>query len=160
MNDGEKYTSLLLRHRKLVWRLCRRYSKRDPARCAELVQDVSIALWEHFGTLRPDAGPLEEKAWVYAKTRAVLTGMHRKSRVETVPLAGWMADLIADDRDRERELARDLLEELPEADRRLMQMRLAGYDASEIGQALGLTPNAVYQRIYRIIIKLKQITNE
>ena len=37
-----------------------------------------------------------------------------------------------------------------------MQMRNEGYYAREIGQALGIEPNAVYQRAFRILARLKK----
>ena len=45
---------------------------------------------------------------------------------------------------------------LSNEDRRLMQMRLDGYDAAEIAQALGIERNTVYQRVNRIINKLRK----
>ena len=160
MHDGKKYTDLLLRYRELIWRLCRRYARRNPERCAELVQEVSVALWEHYGRLRKDATPFEERAWVIWNTRAVLVAIERHPQVKTVTLAARMLDSIADDRDRDRELVAELMAALSDDDRRLLQLRLDGYSAEEIGGQMGLTRNAVYQRIYRIINKLKQISNE
>lgn len=64
MTDGEKYTKLLLRHRKLVWRLCRRYARGDYDRCADLVQEVAVALWEYYGRLRVGTTVGEERILV------------------------------------------------------------------------------------------------
>jgi RNA polymerase sigma factor (sigma-70 family) len=86
--------------------------------------------------------------------------MHRNKREEEEPLADWMADAIADKRDDDSDRVQELLEELPDEDRRLIQLRLDGYDGSEIGEIMGLKRDAVYQRIKRIIDKLKQISNE
>jgi RNA polymerase sigma factor (sigma-70 family) len=160
MHDGEQYTKILLRHKKLIWRLCRRYAKHDAKRCSDLVQEVSIALWEYYGRLQPDAGTLEETWWVLSVTRLVLRNMHRHKREEEQPMADWMADTIADNSNNDSDRVQELLAELPEEDRRLIQLRLDGYSGSEIGEIMGLKRDAVYQRIKRIIDKLKQISNE
>lgn len=160
MNDGEQYTSLLLRHKKLIWYLCRRYAKRDPDRCCDLVQEVSIALWERYVLRKPARGALAEMRWVARNANTLLRNIHRGKHLEEVPLADWMADSIADNRDRERDLVQELMAALPDEDRQLLQMRLDGYEVQEIGQMMGLTPNAVYKRIAQIIKKLKQIYHE
>ena len=160
MSDGEQYTTLLLQHKKLIWYLCRRYAKRDPDRCCDLVQEVSIALWERYVLRKPNHGALAEMRWVTRNTNTLLRNIHRRKQLEEVPLADWMADSIADNRDRERNLVQELIDALPDEDRHLLQMRLDGYEVQEIGQMMGLTPNAVYKRIARIIMKLKQINHE
>ena len=160
MRDGEQYTKILLRHKKLIWRLCRKYAKHDAERCADLVQEVSVALWEYYGRLHPDAGAIGETWWVLSVTRLVLRNMHRHKREEEQPIADWMADAIADKRDDDSNRVQELLEELPDEDRQLIQLRLDGYNGSEIGEMMGLKREAVYQRIKRIIDKLKQISNE
>ena len=160
MNDGEQYTSLLLRHRKLIWFLCYRYARRDADRCKDLVQEVSIALWEYYGRRKPGTRPLDEVRWVSRNTNTLLRNMHRGPQHDMLPLADWMADSIADPGDNGRDLLEELMEALPDSDRRLLQMRLDGYSADEIGKAMHLSRDAVYQRIKRIIDKLKQISHE
>ena len=49
----------------------------------------------------------------------------------------------------------DLLTLLPEDEERLMYIRLEGYDAQEIADAFGIDRNAVYQRVNRIMNKLR-----
>ena len=62
MDRHESYTALLVRHRQLVWALCWARAHGDRERCRDLVQDVSLSLWEHFGKLRPGANTLTLKA--------------------------------------------------------------------------------------------------
>lgn len=159
MTDGEQYTTLLLRHRKLIWRLCRRYAKHDPDRCADLVQEVSIVLWEHYGRLQPGAGQLAEARWVVTYTRQALRNLHRGKGRQGMPVAVW-SDSQAGDDPSGRDLVSELTDVLPDEERRLLQMRLDGYSANEISRRMGLSRDAVYQRISRIIKKLKQIYNE
>jgi RNA polymerase sigma factor (sigma-70 family) len=68
-------------------------------------------------------------------------------------------NLRAEDDDDTRQRARDLVDTLPDDDRRLMLMRFDGYSAEEIGQALGISANSVYQRMHRITQRLKKKVN-
>lgn len=160
MNDSDTYTSLLLRHRKLIWRLCRRYARHDADRCADLVQEVSIALWEHYGCLRPDAGPLQERFWVISQTRTLLRNLHRGDEPPMVRLTQEMADSLADERDKGNDLLEILIDSLTEEERRLLQLRFDGYNADEIAWRTGLSRDVVYQRLHRIVNKLKQYGKE
>lgn len=161
MKDSDTYTDLLLRHRKLIWRLCWRYAKRDNDYCNDLLQEVTLALWEHLGRLRPDASSFEEKAWVFWSTRTVLYDIWRRAQRQPALVFDYEMDgLASDEGDDVGELVDELLASLAAEDRLLIQMRLDGYEAAEIGEALGLSPSTVYQRIHRIIQKLKKEANE
>ena len=161
MTDAERYTTLLLRHRNTIWRLCYNYARHEHGHVEDLVQEVCIALWERFGRLRPNAGVAAERLWVVFNTRDTLRLLHRQRqrRPPHEPLADTLADTIPDDRDSLHQLAADIIDSLNDYDRHFMQMILDGYDASEIGRSLGITPNAVYQHTYRIIQKLKIINH-
>lgn len=148
----QAYTELLRRHRRLVWTLCWTRAHGDYECCRDLVQEVSLSLWEHYGRLRPNATALQERAWVLWHTRSVLDHLHRRPSPTLVPLP---PNLPADD-DTGRETLDDLLATLDSVDRKLVTMRLEGYDAAEIGRALGIKRDAVYQRLHRIIERLRK----
>lgn len=158
MTDAERYTALLLRHRHTIWRLCYNYARHVHGQVDDLVQEVCIALWEHFGRLRPDAGTAAERLWVVFNTRDTLRQLHRQRlrQPQNEPITDTLANTLPDDRDDLHQLATDIVSSLNDDDRRFVQMILDGYDATEIGRALGLSTNAVYQRNYRIIQKLKK----
>lgn len=160
MNTDDPYTTLILRHKKLIWHLCRRYARRDADRCCDLVQEVSVALWEYYGRRKPGSGLVAERRWVALNTNTLLRNMHRAGRATETPVDNWQESAIADDCDHARDLVQDLMAALPDDDRKLLQLRLDGYSGSEIGEQMGLSRDAVYQRINRIIKKLKQISHE
>lgn len=151
-NSQQAYTELLRRHRPLVWTLCWTRARGDYERCRDLVQEVSLSLWEHYGSLRPNATALQERAWVFWHTRTVLDHLHRHPSPTLVPLP---AEMPASEED-SREALAELLDSLGEEDQRLVRMRLDGYEAEEIGRALGINRNAVYQRLHRIIERLRK----
>ena len=160
MNNGDHYTDLILRHKKLIWNLCRRYARLDADRCRDLVQEVSVGLWEYYGRSKPPSGLVHEMRWVVRNTNTLLRNMHRARQPEMVYVERWMAESIAAEGDDPRDLVHDLMDALSEDDRQILQMRFDGYIAEEIGDKLGLSREAVYQRINRIIKKLKKISNE
>lgn len=152
MDSRQSYTDLLRRHRPLVWTLCWTRAHGDYERCRDLVQEVSLSLWEHFGRLRPNAGPLQERAWVLWHTRTVLNHLHRRPSPTLVPLR----DDVAAEEDDSQEQLDDLLAPFSDSDRQLVQLRLEGYEAAEIAQQLNISRDAVYQRLHRIIERLQK----
>lgn len=152
MNNHEAYTEMLSRHRQLVWSLCWTRARGDRERCRDLVQDVSLSLWEHYGKLRPGANAFEERAWVAWHTRTVLDHLHRRPSPTLVPLP----DNLIDETDDTHDTVDELLARLADADRQLVQLRLEGYSADEIAERMDLRRDTVYQRLHRIIERLRK----
>lgn len=144
------------RHRKTVWRTCCRFARNNKDMSRDMVQEVFLALWLHYDQLRTDANVWQQRAWVWRTTRSVLVSLYRKQRPESVSLDSIGEELTADTAVDYSEHIDDLMSRLGDEERRLMQMRLDGYDAAEIAQALGIERNAVYQRVNRIINKLRK----
>ncbi|MBQ3580155.1 MAG: sigma-70 family RNA polymerase sigma factor [Bacteroidales bacterium] len=152
----EEYNTFILRHREAVWHTCWRFAKGNRTACEDMVQEVWIALWLKFDQLRTDYSERQQRAWVKRVTRSVLVDLYRRSEPEPERLPALAADTLptvavsyADEID-------DLMAMLPADDERLMRMRLEGYDAQEIADAFGIERNAVYQRVNRIITKLRK----
>ena len=155
MNDHDTFNRLFRTYGAIVWSMCKSASHGDYERCRDLFQDVSVRLWMHIGDLRPDAKPHEEKAWVEWQTRHVLSHS-RKPRDMEHNLPELPDDDTAAEAER-RTLVADLMAQLQDEDRQLMQMRLEGYSADEIAQATGLKRDAVYQRIHRIVARMRKM---
>ena len=151
-------TELLRRNRLMVWRMCWMSAKGNWARCNDLVQEVSIAMWLHFDTLRPDATPGEVRSWVYWQCRSSLDLQRRLQRPLQQPLTALMEEtLAADDSSQEKEEIEHLMAALIPDDQRLVRLHLEGYRAEEIAEALGLTRDAVYQRWHRALQKMRSV---
>lgn len=150
------YEAFMLRHRTTVWRTCSRFAHNDKERARDLVQEVYLALWLRFDQLGSGANQWQQRVWAWRTTRSVLVDLYRKHEPETVPLDAIrdLPDLPASAE--MAELVDDLMARLGDEERRLLQMRLDGYDAVEMAQALGIERNAVYQRVNRIIKKLRK----
>lgn len=138
--------------------MCWLSAKGNWARCNDLVQEVSIAMWLHFDTLRPDATPGEVRSWVYWQCRSSLDLQRRLQRPLQQPLTALMVEtLAADDSLWEKEEIEHLIAALSPDDQRLVKLYLEGYRADEIAEALGLTRDAVYQRWHRALQKMRGV---
>lgn len=153
-DDYQRYEALLRSFRRHIEHYCFTHSgSADEA--AELVQAVFNKVWNSIGTLSPDSSPQQVNRWMKVVMRSVAGSWFRRKRVETVPLdeAAQVTDQPAYD----AELLDDLMSHLDAEERILLQERLDGYSSTEIGERHGIKANAVDQRIFRIINKLKQI---
>lgn len=158
MQNSDPFDELLERHRRMVWALCWKSAHGNYERCRDLVQEVSIALWRHFGQLRPDATLQEERAWVRWQTRSVLDFQRRMQRPTPLPLTPGMADLqAADDILEQQEELEELMSTLNDDERRMLRLQLEGYRADEIAEAMGLKRDAVYQRLHRVVGKMRRV---
>ncbi len=157
-NRHSAYTVLLMRHRRMLWRMCLKRASGDHDRCQDMLQEVSIALWENFDKLRPDASPRQERAWVCWQARSVFYQIERRHTLATEPIAKELADSLADDESQHRkELVEELLSALSSDDRHIVQFWLEGYSGDEIGDKMGISRDNVYQRMRRIILKLRRL---
>ena len=158
MNRSDAYTALLMRHRTMLWRMCRVHALGDRARCCDFLQEVSIALWLNFDKLRPDATPHQERAWVRWQARSVFDHIKRRHQLPTEPITDALSDNLSDEDPLCRmELLDDLLSALEPDEQRMMQLYLKGYHADEIGKHMGLSRNAVYQRMHRAVQKMRRV---
>lgn len=158
MQNSDPFDELLKRHRPMVWRMCWISAHGNYERCRDLVQEVSIALWRHFDQLRPDATLQEERAWVRWQTRSVLDFQRRMQRPAPLPLTPGMADMqAADDILEQQEELEELMSTLNDDERRMLRLQLEGYRADEIAEAMGLKRDAVYQRLHRVVGKMRRV---
>ncbi len=158
MQNSDPFNELLKRHRPMVWRMCWISAHGNYERCRDLVQEVSIALWRHFSQLRPDATLQEERAWVRWQIRSVLDFQRRMQRPTPLPLTPDMADMqTADDIFEQQEELEELMSTLNDDERRMLRLQLEGYRADEIAEAMGLKRDAVYQRLHRVVGKMRRV---
>jgi RNA polymerase sigma factor (sigma-70 family) len=152
------YTNLLMRHRGMLWRMCWKHAGNDRDRCQDLMQEVSIALWENFDKMRPNTTPKQEQAWVYWQARSVFYQIERRHSLSTTPIAENIADNIAEEETQHRkELIDELLSTLNPEEQRMVRMYLDGYPSDEIGKSIGVSRDTVYKRMQRIVNKLKKL---
>lgn len=151
----EDYKSFMRRHQKTVWRVCYDYAHSDIPRCEDMVQEVWIMLWLKFDTMT-GRSEWQQRVWVRRVTRSVLVDLYRKKSPDLELVSEEMAESVATEESDVAERIDDLFSVLTPDEQRLMRMRLEGYTAEEIASSLNIEQNAVYQRVNRIMNKLRQ----
>lgn len=127
----------------------------------ELAQDAAQSawpiVWRKLGGLR---NPDKLRPWlvsVAANEARQLVRRLRRDRI--VPIE--IADIGSDAADPARRTGDDVLlsavRRLPADDRALIALRyVAGFDATEIGKALGMSPSGVRSRLARLVARLRE----
>lgn len=157
MYSHETFTELLRGYSNLIWSMCRDESHGDYELCRDLFQDASLRLWQHYGELRREAAPYEQKAWVEWQVRHVLDHAGRRERPVAMSNLPEQTDGEAMGETEVRTLVDDLLSQLHPDERQLLQMRMEGYSAGEIAKEMGLSRDSVYQRMHRTLEKARRI---
>lgn len=153
-----RYRELIMRHRRMLRLLCLRRAHGDPSVADDFYQEVVLSLWRYLDGILTDVHPLQER--VYVRRAALFALGHctrgRKPDVERLEAEMTMA-LDELDRDNERFLD-DLVAALPsESERQAVGLYRSGYSYDDIGLFLGISPNAVAQRIHRAVEHMRQI---
>lgn len=151
------YYGLLERYRYLIVVICSKYAHGRAELCHELVQEATLKLWKNLDNLRPDASEGEQVEWVKKCTRSAALNYQRHKRLKTVSLE-HIGDLAADNSDIEAAAAIDeLFAYLEPGERKLVESHLSGIGNSELASKMGITPNAVAVRLFRVIKKMRKI---
>ena len=165
----DAYCAFMRRHRSTVWHVCWRYARRGrgghddhKARAESMAQEVWIVLWLKFDQLDTSAPEVRQRRWLERLTETVIIDLYRRQSGDAMSEASDLSDLSdLSDKTALTDNLFDLLALLPPDEQQLMQLRFEGYDAQEIADRLSATTghtisrNAVYQRISRIMKKLR-----
>lgn len=123
----------------------------DPMQAEDLVQETFMRAWRFLDALEKQASA---KAWLLTILRREHARCHGRAgpRVESlddVDLDRW-SPTPDDSRQASYGLIRSLLQALPSAYREPLALQvIGGYSAEEIGQIMGLRPQAVLTRLFR-----------
>ena len=161
MVEGEKdkyklFDDLINRYRRLIRKLCWRYSSGSENWCDKLVQDCYIAIWSHLPSLRPDAHPLQRTAWVVLQCRSVFSHRRRGKIPDWISIDEQLADsLSAPDDSGRREMIEGFSADLPPKEQRLLTLMLEGYGQKEIAEKMNMNVEAVKKMRQRLIKKIR-----
>ena len=148
----QTFSETLLRYRGLLFSVCRRYS-RDGLEVDDLLQEVTIALWELREKLLSITSAPKQAVWIWRVARSTCIDLQRK----TPPPSPLPDDYDAPDDDTTlHDTLHELIAQLPEPDHTIVTMHLEGYDYKEIGRQIGMTKNNVGVRLMRIKERLKK----
>ena len=132
----------------------------NPEEAADATSQVFARAFEAIGTCRESSF----RSWLFAIAHNVLVDAYRGHRFER-PIDDVLdlhdrdpsPEELAIGRERSQSVAA-LLARLPNEQRHVLELRLAGLTSKEIGGILGKHPNAIDQAQYRAVQRLRQLT--
>lgn len=157
MTETSRYKDfdrLLAHNQRLIEWMCWYYADGDTYLYQELVQQVRVALWDRWRSLRKGSNQHMEKAWVIWQCRSVHSHYRRRKRIDTIPLDEELP--IHEDEGNALELIEELAVGLSQEERRLLNLLLEGYNQNEIAKAMSLSPSEVSKRHSHMIEKMRQ----
>ena len=146
----------MLRYRGLLFSVCRRH-QRDGLTVDDLLQEVTLRLWELREKLLAIEPAPKQAVWLWRVARSTCIDLQRRTPPPR-PLPDDY-DVPAPDTALHDTL-HELIAALEEPDRTIARMHLEGYEYKEIGHAVGMTKNNIGIRLMRIKDKLKQQWNK
>jgi len=155
--DRAAFAPLYARYQPAVLRFCR--GRLGDAEAAE--DAASLVFAKALAALpghRPEAS---FRGWLFAIARHVVADAHRGRRPEApLDAAGEVPDAAPSPEDLalagdDGRALRAALMRLPPAQRRVVELRLAGLTGAEIAAALGTTPGAVKINQFRAVARLR-----
>lgn len=155
MKEPDTFNEAILRHRALIYSVCRRYSRRG-LEADDLMQEVLIALWHRRGQLLAIAPSPLQASWIWRVARSTCVDLHRRTPT-LLPLPDTY-DPPTDDPSH-RQALHQLIDLLPEPDCTIARLHLEGYEYREIAARTGLTKSNIGVRLMRIKDKLQQQWN-
>jgi RNA polymerase sigma-70 factor (ECF subfamily) len=151
----DTFSEVMLRYRGLLFSVCRRH-QRDGLTADDLLQEVSVRLWELREKLLAIEPAPKQAVWLWRVARSTCIDLQRRSPSPT-PLPDDYDAPVEDTT--LHDTLHELIAQLPEPDRTIVTMHLEGYEYKEIGCKTGMTKNHVGIRLMRIKEKLKQQWN-
>ena len=158
--QDELYEQASAEHGAAIARLCRAYEA-DPAKRAELRQEIHLALWRSLAQFNGDCSL---RTWVYRVGHNIaVTHLLRNKRIRAAEMisldamehepAGPLSDA-----DRQVKLTRllELIQRLKPLDRQVITLYLEGEPASGIGEITGLSASNVATKVHRIKVLLER----
>jgi len=155
--DEIAFARIIEAHDDEMYRVCMAIC-RDATIAADGVQEAWGIAWRKLGSIRD---PTRLRPWLVAiaanETKTLLKKRHRRSLVEIHSESDDRAGGVDPAFDVASLDLRQLLERLHPDERALLAMRyVAGFDATELSIALGISPSGTRTRLERLVARLRQ----
>jgi RNA polymerase sigma-70 factor (ECF subfamily) len=155
--DRQHFAALYDRYLDPIFRYCVvRLGSREAA------EDATSLIFTKALDALPSCCDTTFRAWLFAIARNVVADCHRASRPQaSLDAAGGVADPSPSPDDiavlRDDETVRGLLAQLPNDQRDVVELRLAGLTGPEIARALGRSHGAIRIAQYRAYARLRSL---
>ena len=160
MHDTDAFTTLYRANALDVYRYCyRRLRDREAA------EDATSQTFMNAYAGLPRLGTKPFRPWLFAIARNVVVDVHRTRRPvfsldETIDRedSNPSPEALALDGE-QRDAVQQLLRQLPDRDRDVVELRLAGFSGEEIAQTLNCSREAVRAAHYRAMQRMRALVN-
>ena len=157
MNDQEKrFAQLVNEHNSTIYSVCYMFSQ-DEDEVNDLFQETLINMWKGIESFRDES---KISTWIYrvALNTCLLQERKKKKEVQKVPLT--MDVNFFEDTDANATQVRQLHQRIGKlglVDRAIVMMWLEDMSYDEIGAVMGITPQNVGVKLFRIKEQLKKM---
>jgi len=160
--DRESFGILYERYEDAIFRYCNRRLN-DDHRASEASAQVFSRALDGLPRFR-GGGPLSFRAWLFTIANRTITDEYRRRTTEPIERAAvipesnisYLPDRAAE-RSEARETLRDALAQLPEEQRRIVELRLSGLNGVEIAVVLEKTHAAIKSSQFRAYARLREL---
>ena len=156
MKQEEYFTQLVRENKSTIYTVCYMFSQ-DEDEVNDLFQETLINMWKGIDSFREES---KISTWIYrvALNTSLLQERKKKKEVKKVPLN--MNVNFFEDNDPNSTQVRILHQRIGKlglVDRALVMMWLEGMSYDEIGAVMGITPQNVGVKLFRIKEQLKKL---
>lgn len=160
--DHDAFDLLHARYRDAVARFCNRRLG-DPDRALDASAIVFSRAWSGIGRFRGER-EVSFRAWLFTIANRAVTDEYRKRRLKPLDHAQsmietnvrYLPDAWAEIAERRARLSAALAQ-LPEEQRRIVELRLSGLNGVEISHVLGRTHSAIKSSQFRAYNRLREL---
>ena len=152
----ELFAQLVREHKSTIYTVCYMFSH-DEDEVNDLFQETLINMWKGIGSFREES---KVSTWIYrvALNTCLLQERKKKKEVKKVPLS--MEVNFYEDNDANSTQVRQLHQRIGRlglVDRALVMMWLEDMSYDEIGAVMGISPQNVGVKLFRIKEQLKKL---
>ena len=150
----KEFLSQLKDNQNIIYKLVHLYANNDEDK-KDLYQEIVLQAWKTFAVFRGDA---KFSTWLYRICLNTIFTIQRKvNRIEYSETSKFEETHFTISVNEEAERLYKAIRTLPETDRAITSLHLDGYDNKEVADIVGVTPNLVAVKLYRIKQQLATI---
>lgn len=152
-----EFAQIVKENKSTIYTVCYMFSK-DSDEVNDLFQEVLVNLWKGLGSFR---GCSDMRTWIYRIALNTCISLDRKKKMKTVPLT--MDANLFEDRDKDTQqvkMLHDRIGRLQPFDKAIVLLWLENISYDEIGAIVGISPQNVATRLFRIKERLKNMSND
>lgn len=158
-NKQQQFLQLVNQHKAILYKIARIYQEDEDDR-NDLVQEMTLQLWQAFGSFRGDS---KFSTWMYrvALNTAIAFFKKEKRRPDAIPLDVNIEHPVesSDMGEKEEQLAvfYKAVQQLSKVEKALVYLYMENQPYHEIAASLGITEVNVRVRLTRVKEKLREI---